>query len=112
MEVKSLYSTFNECATDGKLDRPAFKKAIGYLPFSLSCHSSNDRCRALTCFFASLLSFLYFNSKLEEAGLKKLDDTPFPDRCVCHVCGGVPCVCGGVVCADRRVCLLLLFQDV
>jgi hypothetical protein len=30
VEVKSLYSTFNECASDGKLDRPAFKKALGY----------------------------------------------------------------------------------
>jgi len=47
VEVKSLYATFNECSTDGKLDRPAFKKAIG---------------------------------KLEEVGLKKMDDTPFPDR--------------------------------
>ncbi|KAL6043072.1 Calmodulin, partial [Balamuthia mandrillaris] len=47
VEVKKLFETFQQCATDGKLDKPAFREALDLL---------------------------------EAAGLKKMDDTPFPDR--------------------------------
>jgi len=57
VEVKALYKTFTECATGGKLDRPAFKQALR--PF---------------------LCFPLDHSKLESAGLRRMDDTPFPDR--------------------------------